>query len=291
MIRKLLLTTFLFLIPAVCFSAWKFNAYTGKLDFYLGGSTTGENATFSQVDIGNTLPGGLLNVGTYPTQGLYVTQSGNVGIGTTNPIVALHIKSSGELLKLDGNTGGYLTLLENSVTKWNVGENAPDDSFRISTGAFTTTSKLVILPGGNVGIGTTDPLGTLSVGTSNTVPNLFVSATGNVGIGTTGTKRQLVVSFINDNNINMGYAGDTTIIYAIDNGNSVYRPLTFAGSRIGFTTGFGSSTNVGIGSTSPTSTLQIIGTGTGTQQVLCRTTTGQIGTCDTVGVCGTCTPF
>jgi len=148
----------------------------------------------SDLQISNAESANLI-VYTNDTERVRITSSGNVGIGTNNPLVATHIAipTNGTALKLNntiGGSGSYVDLDFDTYATSQVGyANAPatirviDDggysghiSFRTkgsSIGA-SQTERLRITSSGNVGIGTTNPGeklqvdGNLRLGGSNT---------------------------------------------------------------------------------------------------------------------------
>lgn len=153
-------------------AAWRFNPYTGKLDYYevsaagSGSGNVGVGTTNRVViQIGTTTTGTPANVN--------VDSNGNFGIGTINPTALLEIDS-----------------------------NLAQDLFRIDDSAGTDATPFIIDQTGNVGIGTAVPLAVLSVASTTSQPlfrvddngdgdlsPFIIDADGNVGIGTANTQR------------------------------------------------------------------------------------------------------
>ena len=170
--------------------------------------------------------------------------TGNVGIGETSPDAPLHIKSTiSTMLKLEQNdaNGGLIRFLNT------------DDTAGWFTG-ITSTEKFMI-----------------SRDASNAAPMITVEQNGNVGIGTATPDTKLMVSGeILSENSNGGYFVSTRV----PSGSS--RPtLNFYGTAldINYVTGYAGTLadtavsiltngNVGIGDTTPTSKLTILGTST-----------------------------
>ena len=114
----------------------------------------------------------------YHTSGnpLFTFQAnGGLGIGTTNPVTALHVKNAGDTqVSIESTDSGShrWTLQSSSVS----GNTNLDASFQIidrSVGA----PRLLIGTNGNVGIGTTKPASTLEVNGTLTVQNVVVTNT------------------------------------------------------------------------------------------------------------------
>ena len=151
-------------------------------------------------------------------QGINIT-SGRLGVGTTSPTQPLHVKGSNAYVKLETDAGGEV---------WTCGVSGGEDKFIIRDDTGNDT-RLVIDNAGNVGIGTTSPATALDVAG-------VVSATGTSASAPAYT-----------------FSGDA------DTG--IYRP---SADTIRFTTGgshaatIDSSGNVGIGTTSPTYSLDVV---------------------------------
>ena len=155
-------------------SSYTFLSQSGS-DFYLNAGN------------GDLFVNGLSNIslqtysgGSYQSR-IYVSNVGNVGIGSTTPTAKLDITgsaSSSGTLAFRGTTDPKIDVLN--------GENL---GFRTSVGGDTgLTERMTITNSGNVGIGTTDPATTLhlvNATTDNSVAQLRISSAFGNGIGST----------------------------------------------------------------------------------------------------------
>ena len=109
------------------------------------------------LDLGaiTTKGGAIINTVGGSWHGLIV-ENGNVGIGTTNPSVKLHIQdgNTGFLFKDSGSTSGYTTTFSEDNTGLKIGHNSGSRDIQFQTNSNT---KMTIHADGNVGIGTTNP--------------------------------------------------------------------------------------------------------------------------------------
>ena len=151
---------------------------------------------------------------------IYVTGSGNVGIGTNTPKTLLDISSNGGRVRITQNTAGstfngidfinYTGGTDGGLI-WN--QNTGEIRLNASTSYFPTfysnnVEAMRITTSGNVGIGETSPSARLEirgsgatsattalrVENSNASASLVVLDNGNVGIGTTSPTATLEVS-------------------------------------------------------------------------------------------------
>jgi len=220
--------------------------------------------TTNRVGIGSTIPGATLQV--TPTS---TSISGLFSGTTSNDMVRITQLGTGNALVVED-------------------ESNPDVTPFVVTGI------------GSVGIGTTNPLGSLQVGAGTSA--FVVTSTGSVGIGITDPG-QANLAIVNVNNSQAtfsigqdvdGSGSDHLGIYYGSNGNGnpigVNAANIFtsngnmrfdvdgngsAGSSFAFGRALGGATwvvidssgNVGIGTTNPTNTLTVVGSGTSTSQL------------------------
>jgi len=204
---------------------------------------------------------------------------GNVGIGTTSPQSQLHIynNSAGVTFRLQGTrtadgevgvinfsnitdiAGGYII---GSIAVNRSGyDNGGAMIFSTATAASTPTERMRITSAGTVGIGTTSPQNKLHVDGSNEFIRISNSSTGDGGIK---------ISYQNSDThgLHLIYNPSTAVSY-IDNtyptaSGQVYGDIYFR-QNVGSTMTSrmmiqARSGNVGIGTTSPATKLQVNGT-------------------------------
>jgi hypothetical protein len=91
-----------------------------------------------------------------------IDESGNVGIGTTSPEAALHLKASGtsnSMMYLQSDSGGDagFRLYEEDAVKWHIFNKAAEDDLRILNSDGSRVVFSAEQTSGRVGIGTTSP--------------------------------------------------------------------------------------------------------------------------------------
>jgi len=221
------------------------------------------NLTGSTYITGSTGVNTLLQVGTPTTPGLFVSASGNVGIGITNPISKFEVyDTNGIPLRF-----GDIAAAPSSQTAGYIGMST--SAFSNNNGDLvlyprTSATSRILLMGGNVGIGVTNPAQILDVrkataggDTQFNFVNSQNSSTGNTSITST-----IYLGFNDDSNglanvnkIVSGKLGDYTtapnansfLAFHTTNANSTVEKM-----RI-INTGFTKMTNNGsyLGSTAP----------------------------------------
>jgi len=196
------------------------------------------------------------------TNAMYITSSGNVGIGTTAPGTKLHVKSDGSTtIRVDAPSSqqvGYQWAKDGSV-KWSAYIDVNSNDLRFWDG---TGNRVTFASGGNVGIGTTEPTYKLDVtGGIHSTTGITSDGTFAFIIGTTG------FAYLPSNTSHIAYykksgtyeyywrksdngypggANDSTLAMLNDNGR------------------FYVSGSIGIGTTAPSYKLGVVGTGAAT---------------------------
>ena len=211
----------------------------------------------------------LMNLLDGSTSRFYVKESGNVGIGTTNPSTKLEVSGGtnnnfsinptgsslvATLGRTGTNRGAAFNLNTNGTLSWTFGTSDSDSAgdgteFFIGQEGGGLNAGLWMETNGNVGIGTTAPTTLLSVQNAN-------GAASTVRIAGNGGNNALDIG---------SYSTDA-------NSPTVLR--TFFSEDIYFTPGdvvtgtpkmvIGADGNIGIGTTSPSAKLSVTGSGTGT---------------------------
>jgi hypothetical protein len=150
-------------------------------------SASGGLSKFSIEDLtGNRIP--FTTVAGAPTNSVFISSSGNVGFGTSTPVLNLHMNDTDTpAIRFEQNSGGGFT-----AQTWDVAGNEANFfvrdvtggsrlPFRIRPGAGT--SSLDISATGDVGVGTASPAASVHI----------ARATGNVGVRMTRTSGAAVV--------------------------------------------------------------------------------------------------
>ena len=248
---------------------------TSSIDFVTGSTRFGSLLTNTHVFSGSV----TMNPG-----GLFVSSSGLVGIGTTSPNAKLHVYDAANTFSGIFGSGGGAQL----VALGNGTGIAQIQAF--SNNAFAAYSNIAInAGGGNVGIGITNPTSLLHVsGTTGgvfevdgaaAVNALYVSASGNVGIGNTSPTSKLQIGdtvtgpngiatltltgantapqiatkpgLYHRHNVGLGVFSDYAISFQVNGSTSLTDAMYINNTG-----------SVGIGTTSPTAKLTVLGSNT-----------------------------
>ena len=195
--------------------------------------------------------GGGGSLGSSSMDAMVIQQTtGNVGIGTSNPLTKLQI----------GNSDAQNTL---RVTGSSTADNAPVISF-LRSGVREAYMGVLGTGSGAFVIGNTAGLSDFTDATLTTNANLAISTTGDVGIGTTSPVSPGGYNKFLE--IQGGYASlvinSTTSNAEYEIGGSAVGNLDFARGPTALMSINGSSGKVGIGTTSPIGTLNVNGNDT-----------------------------
>jgi hypothetical protein len=175
------------------------------------------------------------------TEVLAILNNGNVGIGTSSPDGKLHVAGSATVTSQPNVAAKIGVGITSDLLLGSINGNAP---FIGSEGAYpllffvNAAERMRIDSSGNVGIGTTSPGALLDVA-------------GNINVGASGNK-------------NYRISTDTTAFFLFDRTNSRY-PFKIEAGAYDNALVIGSSGNVGIGTTAPSTTLDVSGTARATQ--------------------------
>ena len=187
------------------------------------------------------------------TERMRLTDSGNVGIGTTSPSAKLDVAGTGAgtifTVGRDSRANGYFDLNFN-------GQLSNFDSLTGYTFNRQGAEKMRISNIGNVGIGTSSPTkklevsGDVKIDSLSTVAQLFIDSV---------ATSDVVINFTNNDiqksKIGWDYSADA---FAIVTGTGSFSTADMVITSAG---------NVGIGTTSPTEKLHVVGKGIFTDQL------------------------
>lgn len=207
------------------------------------GGKTWTITTVGDEDLGfyEWLPGG-------EEQRLLIEEGGNVGINTNNPVGRLHV------VRDDAGPGGYALVLDRSggFTDRHI-DIASDDSLRFARTGIA--DDMAIDAGGFVGIGTSTPSERLEVNGGDVKIRSNSDVTTTFGTGTL---------IIQDTADSTGLHIDKNEIQVISATNDALRinPDSLVNTRINNTLHVITNGRVGIGVTSPSTTLEVAGTTT-----------------------------
>ena len=169
-----------------------------------------------------------------------ITSGGNVGIGTTSPDGQLHVKgTTNKTLKLDPtfSTGTFTTLAfaRNGTDKWRV-FHPSDDSYLSFFNENTSAHQLTLASDGNIGIGTTSPTELLTLNKASGAVGILLEGNGtDIGkfkVSSAGVNHAVQIGTISNNEVQF-HTNDSEKMRIHQDGN------------------------VGIGTTSPSTNLDI----------------------------------
>ena len=161
--------------------SWVTGDKIGSIDFRIDDTSTTEPVRAKIHTEGKT-------TGTYPyssqlvfstanantlSEGMRIDSDGNVGIGTDNPVPALHVyqnntkggTAAGLTIEQEGTGDAVLSFLLTGTERWKMGiDNSDSDKFKISKATnLSSNNALTIDANSNVGIGTTSPISVLEI--------------------------------------------------------------------------------------------------------------------------------
>jgi hypothetical protein len=200
------------------------------------------------------------NAGTWDGASGLVYSSGNVGIGTTSPLNLLHVSqaSANTIFRLGNNASYDQFIYFNGNNDWSLGMDYSNSNAFVLSNASSigTNDRLVVTTGGNVGIGVTNPSGKLHIYGADTIVTLTNTNASGYGEFTFYEGSTLKAEMFAVGSSLSTYAGaNSFIIYQNSNDPiAFYTNGTNERMRI---TGAG---NVGIGTTNPSTKLDVVGT-------------------------------
>jgi hypothetical protein len=217
-------------------------------------NSVGANYGFILNNSANTFSLGYgSSLGTLGTSVLTWNSSGNVGIGTTTPAAVLHSLGT-DIVNIVQSSNGV------SYTQY----------YNTSTGGGGTSDGLTVGVNGTSGVIYLRENADLFFGTADT-ERMRITSTGNVGIGTSNPSTKFVVSNAGASGLEVDPTGGVSsgvLIQAYNRSTSAYMAQSYYALTHTFNVGSGAGTralditsagNVGIGTTSPTSKLDVIG--------------------------------
>jgi len=229
---------------------------------------TGGAYVSGSVGIGTTNPNGILQVGFASTQSVVISGVGSIGIGTINPLSKFDLIGVARMGGNDGLDVYTLTYADPSTTdtisietinrtntiKKNLALNAYGGNVLIGSATTTGTSsqRLQVTGGtyvsGSVGVGTTNPTSKLHViGNANIDGIVTASSYSGSGVNLAGIVTQIVAG----TNVSISPINGTGSVTINSFASDSYWTQTAAGIH--------ALSNIGIGTTNPSSKLDVVG--------------------------------
>ena len=261
-------------------------AASAKNSGYIGYKYSSAGSNLNVLTFGHWASDNLMNL----------TGDGKLGIGTTNPSAQLQIDTpsanqSGQGLRLNRPLAGTnyhsVEFATNGTVDWSVGQNS-NDAFEVYENGSAATTRFTIKEGGNVGIGTTSPTNTdfgslapkLHVQQSDTSGAFNLVARFQAGNDANDTGGAILINHSNDRGllIEGGRGGAGTIpdddavshLGLVQSNGTNTRVITLRQKSASNSSLYG----VGIGTTTPTEKLEVVGaikaTSTGTATLILR---------------------
>ena len=207
-----------------------------------------------------------VGVSTSGTERMRIDSSGNVGIGTSSPSVPLDVRTvagtSAQINLYSGNntTASKFNIGQIGAIDWDIGLTTTSGNFLIG-GLGGSVSEAYRINRSGISV----DYHTWSTGAGT--ERMRIDSSGNVGIGITNPAYKLVVSNAGNNGFEFIPDIGTPILQCYDRTASAYRGMQLWAEQLLFVAGsspvermrIDSSGNVGIGTSSPTTALDVNG--------------------------------